>query len=548
MTDTGNIEYMKLCIRYRLLSILFSTAAYLIWLPRRNQGWYTGIIVSAGMVTACAVGTFLYKKTFFEEESKIWLLATLVLELGAYGIFIWLSGGLSSPYLWYFAGCVFLMAAAGRYHYLMILATAWCIFCIEIGGRHISADQGFTRSDMNTVIGVLIVSGGFYTLQQYARRLEDRRRESERLNQRLAEENEATEKALRQITDLYDTVNLFTMTNKRQSMDEMARLLARSIAPEGCLLLKLKMEEQQKIDIMSSWGLDDTTVHKILVWLETIAVQTDRTESISLTDNGRIFTAKGIGKGIFIPGVLVMVSPAGKENSGHANGQTLPFYLNIIETVFRDMDMRKSLEEGIIRYEQQRIASEIHDTVIQKLFGISCSLKVLENKACALTGDELSQQLRDIEGSTRLTMQELREAIYGIRFENGNNHSFTDRLGLYLREAQRLNSVRIELNTKGDLSLLTTGQMTVVYRIVCEAVNNGVRHGKAGHIIVTIELGGKGIAIKIKDNGSGFDPACRSSGGHGMKNMYRMVSLMKGTFSVHSQLGQGTGINVFLPG
>ena len=72
---------VKLCIHYRLMSIICSTAAYFIWLPWERPGLY-GLGVSVGMITACAVGTFLYKKTFFEEEHRTWLLVTLMLEMG----------------------------------------------------------------------------------------------------------------------------------------------------------------------------------------------------------------------------------------------------------------------------------------------------------------------------------------------------------------------------------------------------------------------------------------------------------------------------------
>lgn len=544
MDDAIKPEYLKLCIRYRLLSILCSTAAYLIWLPCGNSERYAGAAVSVGMVTACLIGTFLYRKTFFEEKNRILLLLTLILELGAYGIFICLSGGLSSPYLWYFAGCLFLMAAAGRYGFLLALSTVWCIFCITVGGSILNPLQKVCPSDINTIIGILIVSGGFYTLWQYAVRLDGWRRESELLNGRLLEEKEATEQALHQITDLYDTVNIFTITNQKQSMEELAKLLTRSIAPEGCMLVKFNMEELRKTGEISSWGLEEQTVREILKRL-----RERKTDELSgtLTMEGQLFSVITIGEGIFLTGLLIIASGREEEAETAPGSQTLPFYQNVIETVFKDMDIQKTLEEGMIREEQQRIASEIHDTVIQKLFGISCSLKVLERTAGEMSADEMAEQLQSIEMSTRLAMQELREAIYGIRFECDQGGLFEDKLRLYLQEAERLSSVSISLDSTGDFSLLSAAQKTVVYRIVCEAVNNAVRHGKASHIDIEVNMSKDSIAIWIKDNGSGFEPALLSKGGTGLKNMHRMAALMKGTCSVLSEEGKGTEIEVSLP-
>lgn len=546
MDGIGRKEYLKLCIRYRLLSVLCSTAAYMIRLPRAGHGQETYIIVAAGMMTACAVGTFLYKRTFFEEKDSKWLFLTLLVELVAYGVFICLSGGVSSPYLWYFTGCLFLMAAAGRYHFLLVAATAWCVLCIVLGGWYLGVEREFSHSDMNTVIGILVVSGGLYTLQRYMRCLEESRKETEILNRHLAKEKAATEQALCRITDLYDTVNLFMMTNQRQGMDEMARLLSRSLAPGGCLLLKLKMEESRSLDWMSSYGLEEHTIWAIIGKLKEMEWNTALGSGGTFEAEGRPFTAIGIGKGIFIPGVLV-IAASGKEAGGTVpEPPGLSFYVNLVETVYKNMDMQKILEEGIIRDEQHRIANEIHDTVLQKLFGISCSLKVLEHAVGTMGEDEVSGQLRCMEQSIRLTMQELREAIYGIRFGE-NSGSFEDKLRVYMTEAGRLGSVLINLDMKGDFGVLPAGQKTVLYRIVCEAVNNAVRHGKAGRIDVDANAGEDGIRVTVTDNGAGFKPGAFVSSGSGMKNMHRLASLMGGTCTVDSEMGRGTKIQVFLP-
>lgn len=538
MNDIVKSEYMKLCTRYRLLSVLCSTAGYLIWMPRGKYGWYGGAAVSAGMVTSCVIGTFLYRKTFFDRNNRVWLFLTFILELAAYGIFVSLSGGLSSPYLWSFFGCLFPMAAAGEYAFLMVLAAVWTVFCITAGGRLLNPFRGISRADINTVIGILIMFGGFYTLHKYILRQDECRRESEGLNHCLKKEKEATEQALHQITDLYDTVNIFTVAGQRQSMEELAKLVARSVAPKGCMILKFKTGERQEIDGISSSGLEEHTVQEILEQLEDREPGEDLRE---VTAGGRVFAVRPIGEGMFLSGFLILSS------SYEEGGQELPFYQNVIDTVFKDMDIQKNLEDGVIKEEQRRIASEIHDTVIQKLFGISCSLSILEHSTEVLSEQELKERLQSIEKSTRLAMRELRETIYGMRFENDRDGSFEEKLKLYLREAERLSGASVSMDSEGDSSLLSAAQKTVVYRIVCEAVNNAVRHGKAGRIDTKISISEQGVGVTVKDNGAGFEPEKDSPKGTGVKNMYRMVSLMKGTCSVRSAVGKGTEVDVFLP-
>ena len=85
-----------------------------------------------------------------------------------------------------------------------------------------------------------------------------------------------------------------------------------------------------------------------------------------------------------------------------------------------------------------------------------------------------------------------------------------------------------------------------MYRIVCEAVNNAIRHGKASRIQVTMQLSEKECIVEISDNGSGFEPGS-SHYGQGLKNMYRMTSCLKGQLKIDSGTGNGTVIQCRLP-
>lgn len=538
MTDVGKAEYVKICIRYRIISLLFSTVVFLIWLPKKGHMGYGGLVVAAGMIAACAIGTYLYTKTIMEEENKVWLVLTMVLEMGAYGIFICLSGGLRSPYLWYFAGCLYLMAAVKWSRPVRISGVAWCLFCILIGAGVFYRDQSFSESDMNNLLGILIVTGGFYTIQSYVGRLEEEKRETVLLNGELAEEKEATEQALCQITVLYDTVKLFSITNQKRSMDETTSLLMRSVAPDGCLLIKFKMDGEGETDMMSSCGLDSDTVSQILEQIKKMPYEMEEEEPAEFRVQERSFFIRKIGKGIFLQGVFITGE---KEQE-----KKLPFYLHLIETIFKDMDMQRSLEEGMIKEEQRRIASEIHDTVIQKLFGIACSLRALQCAANGMTGEDMTGRLSGIETSVRLAMQELRETIYGVKFENCDRETFKERLELYLKEAERLFDVTITLEMTGNFFRLSAGQKTVTYRIICEAVNNAIRHGKAGKIEVEAAAGEKEVDFFIKDDGFGFSTQNKNTG-NGLKNMYQMATILKGTLSVQSEPGKGTRVSVSLP-
>ena len=92
----------------------------------------------------------------------------------------------------------------------------------------------------------------------------------------------------------------------------------------------------------------------------------------------------------------------------------------------------------------------------------------------------------------------------------------------------------------------------VIFRILQEALNNAVKHGKGDLIVVSLQENGDGIHLRIEDNGIGFDPDQRRSTerdypGIGLVSMKERAELSGGTFKVASERGKGTAIQVSFP-
>jgi signal transduction histidine kinase len=84
-----------------------------------------------------------------------------------------------------------------------------------------------------------------------------------------------------------------------------------------------------------------------------------------------------------------------------------------------------------------------------------------------------------------------------------------------------------------------------IYRLVQEALNNAVRHSGARNAKVTVARSAKGLAVRVNDDGRGFDP--NRVRGLGMLGMEERVNRLGGTFSVSSQAGQGVSVAADLP-
>jgi signal transduction histidine kinase len=87
-----------------------------------------------------------------------------------------------------------------------------------------------------------------------------------------------------------------------------------------------------------------------------------------------------------------------------------------------------------------------------------------------------------------------------------------------------------------------------IYRIMQESLRNIAKHARVEEAEILLTGTGDGIQLCVKDNGIGFDPAdIQGKGGLGLASMEERVRLIQGQFSIQSQPGQGTTIELRAP-
>lgn len=544
---SGKNELVNICIIYRYISLAVSTAVYLLV---NNNGRVTPgkLCVAAGMSAAGIIGSYLYKKTF-SGSANMGVTATVCLEAVAYGLFVILSGGFLSPYLWYFIGSLIIIMATERfykrYKILMLLSVLFCFVCAFAGSRyaHLFGGNNAAYSEINVAIGFLCVSGGFYALFSYVWKLSENRRELERVNNDLRQETERGGQALSHIMDLYDTFNLFSITNPDKVMDELTRIISRVAAVDSCMLLRISLLKE--IEGIGSYGMPEE--HRAALLEQAAALELTQQRELwpdSIEAFGTKYSVTYVSNMSSLLGVLMM--PA-RPFSARRDPEIEKFYFNLIGVIMKELDLQSMIEEYIIGEEQNRIASEIHDTVIQKLFSVACSLRLLGEKQGGPAADENREQLGYIGKSVESTMRELREAIYGLRWDTDEKDAFAGRITAYMEEAKSLNGIGVDININVETQLMTANQKTTFYRIICEAVNNAVRHGMATKVSVNLSQEGESLVAEIRDDGKGFVNRPAHTGGQGIKNMYRMANMLKGELLIESRVGAGTTISCRLP-
>lgn len=209
------------------------------------------------------------------------------------------------------------------------------------------------------------------------------------------------------------------------------------------------------------------------------------------------------------------------------------------EDLALDVQKRSALEE------RQRLARELHDSVSQAFYGVSLGV----NTALALFDTNRTKTLEALNYALSLThagLAEMRALIFELRPES------LEREGLAVAITKQAEAVRVRHDVAVELSLCDEPDVPLavketVYRIAQEALQNAIKHARAGRLDVRLIRDPAGLRLEMCDNGVGFDPTAAYPGHLGLQSMRERALQAGGTLEVISVPGSGTQIRAQIP-
>jgi signal transduction histidine kinase len=200
--------------------------------------------------------------------------------------------------------------------------------------------------------------------------------------------------------------------------------------------------------------------------------------------------------------------------------------------------------------ERKRIASELHDSLGQRLIVINnlvhFSIKS-QNKGIT-PGVDAMQEISDEVGGA---IQETREISYNLRPFQLDRLGLTKAVEIVARTLGSASGIRIASEIDNIDDALPKDLRINFYRIVQESLNNIMKHSQATDVDIHITRDKERVILSIRDNGIGFNLASRPSkggkSGFGLTGMEERAHSLGGNFRVRSAPGQGTVMTVEIP-
>ncbi|MEV0309951.1 sensor histidine kinase [Nonomuraea fuscirosea] len=205
--------------------------------------------------------------------------------------------------------------------------------------------------------------------------------------------------------------------------------------------------------------------------------------------------------------------------------------------------------EAGVHDERQRMAREIHDTLAQGFTGIISQLRAAEQ-----AGDDPAGRRRHLAaaaGLARESLSEARRSVDALRPEPLRAARLEEALASVAGRWSDLHGVPVRVTTTGTARSMPPEAEVALLRAAQEALANVAKHAGATRVGLTLSYLEDEVALDVRDDGSGFDPA-RLGGdaaraGFGLEAMRQRIEGLSGTLAVESEPGAGTGISARVP-
>ena len=195
--------------------------------------------------------------------------------------------------------------------------------------------------------------------------------------------------------------------------------------------------------------------------------------------------------------------------------------------------------------DRERIAADLHDTVIQRLFATGLALEATVRLATPEVGERIAQAVGDLDD----TIRQIRSTIFALHAPRAARRGLRSQVLSLAAEAAARLGFEPHLHLDGPIDTAVSDDVGAsLLAVLREALSNVVRHAQASSVEVTVRVApDSGLVAIVSDNGVGVSVP-RRAGGRGMDNMASRAEALGGEVTVGpASAGRGTTVTWSVP-
>ena len=332
--------------------------------------------------------------------------------------------------------------------------------------------------------------------------------------------------------------------------DEVLHLFvrrAREICDADLATVALADDVTGELEVRAADGRDAETLEGTRVPLDGVAGEVYRTGDSSMLPDareageGRKATPTGsalavpLGAGRTARGVVSVTNAPGGAAFGEASRRLLETFAAQAAVALELAERRRDAERLVVLEDRDRIAKDLHDTVIQRLFATAMTLmsviKLTEKR-------DVSGRIQHAVDDLDDTIRQIRSTIFALQATGEDDPTLRSRLyGVVDGVAESLGfapAVRLDGLLDTVVGQAAGDNAVAVLR---EALSNVARHAHASHVDVSVIAADGELLLQVVDDGVGIPATGRRSG---LANMAARAERLGGRFEFRSRDGGGT--------
>jgi len=256
--------------------------------------------------------------------------------------------------------------------------------------------------------------------------------------------------------------------------------------------------------------------------------------------------------GAFIPlrsrgQILGLLGIIGMEGSRFNQGQMALFnsIADQLAVAVEKAYLYEQAEVAAAAAERNRLARDLHDAVSQTLFSASLIAEVLP-RLWESDLEEGRRRLEELRELTRGALAEMRALLMELRPTTLTEFTLADLLRQLAEATIGRSRLPVELAIEGEQPLPPEVKVTF-YRIAQEALHNVSKHAGSDTVMMHLHYESGFVQLSIQDNGRGFDTQDIPPNSLGVGIMRERADKIGATFSLESQIGEGTMVIIRWP-
>ena len=227
-----------------------------------------------------------------------------------------------------------------------------------------------------------------------------------------------------------------------------------------------------------------------------------------------------------------------------------------VACILQDITERKRAEEAVScmnrrvieaeERERNRIAKDLHEGIGQRLTLLAIGIEQLKNDHPNRTV-ELLDRMDAVWKDTLEILTDVKASAHELYSPRLEYLGVAAVMRIFCEEFGERKKVEIDFRSRGLPSLVQPEVSICLFRVLQEALHNGVKHSGVEKFRVQLWADDE-IHLTVSDSGAGFDlHAARRGRGLGLIRMEQRLRLLNGTFSVDSQPEKGTTVHASVP-